>query len=150
MEELINALKTLLADTVVFKFRAQGYHWNVEGDDFPQFHSFFGEIYEDAEGSVDKIAEFIRQCGEYAPYRLERFMESRTISDNNVTSEEVAMASDLYMANQQLLTTLNSAFVAATAQNKQGIVNYLADRIDAHEKWAWQLRVIIKEEPPEL
>lgn len=149
MEELINSLKVLLADVVTFYFKAHGHHWNVEGDDFPQFHAFFGEIYEDAYGSIDPIAENIRKCGDYAPFRLERFIEYRTVVDTNVTPEEVDMSTDLLLANTQVLATLYRAFAAATAANSQGIANFLAERIDQHEKWAWQLRAIVKPEPSE-
>jgi len=150
MEELINSLKVLLADVVTFGFKAQGYHWNVEGDDFPQFHSFFGAIYEDAFSSVDPIAENIRKCGDYAPFMMERFIQYRTIQPSNVTPEEVDMATDLYNSNQQLIASLYRAFNAATSANSQGIADFLAGRIDMHEKWAWQLRAIIKPEPEEM
>jgi len=150
MEELINSLKVLLSDAVTFYFKAHGYHWNVEGDDFPQYHEFFAEIYEDVYGSIDPIAENIRKCGEYAPFKLERFIEYRTILDSNVTPEEVDMSADLYNSNNQVLASLYGAFAAASAQNRQGIMNFLADRIDQHEKWMWQLGVIIKPEPNEV
>lgn len=150
MEELINNLKVLLSDVVTFYFKAHGYHWNVEGDDFPQFHDFFAAIYEDAYGSIDPIAENIRKCGDYAPFRLERFIEYRTVTDSNVTPEEVDMSTDLYNANNQVIATLYRTFAAANAANSQGIANFIAERIDSHEKWAWQLRSVIKPEPTEV
>ena len=150
MEDLISSLKVLLSDVVTFYFKAHGYHWNVEGDDFPQFHDFFAAIYEDAYGSIDPIAENIRKCGEYAPFRLERFIEYRTVSDNNVTPEEVDMSKDLYLANNQVIATLYRTFAAANSANSQGIANFIAERIDQHEKWAWQLRSVIKPEPNEV
>jgi len=150
MEELINSLKVLMSDVVTFYFKAHGYHWNVEGDDFPQYHAFFEEIYEDVYGSIDPIAENIRKCGDYAPFRLERFIEYRTVTDSNVTPEEVDMSTDLYNANNQVLVTLYRTFAAATSANSQGIANFISERIDKHEKWAWQLRSVIKPEPTEV
>jgi starvation-inducible DNA-binding protein len=149
MEELVKSLKVLMSDVVTFYFKAHGYHWNVEGDDFPSYHEFFQEIYEDVYGSIDPIAENIRKCGDYAPYRLERFIEYRTLQDTNVMPEEVAMSTDLYMSNMQVVNSLNIAFNAAQAVNKQGIMNFLADRLDMHDKWAWQLRSILKVDPNE-
>jgi len=149
MEELVKSLKVLMSDVVTFYFKTHGYHWNVEGDDFPQYHEFFQEIYEDVYESIDPIAENIRKCGDYAPYRLERFIEYRTLQDTNVVPEEVAMSTDLYMSNMQVLNSLNIAFNAAEAVNKQGIMNFLAERLDMHDKWAWQLRSIIKVDPNE-
>lgn len=150
MDDLINKLKVLLSDVVTFYFKAHGYHWNVEGDDFPQFHSFFEAIYEDVYGSIDPIAENIRKCGDYAPYRLERFLQYRTLGDANVVPEEVAMSTDLYQSNAQVIVTLQAAFDSAMENNKQGIANFLADRLDQHDKWDWQLRAVIKPEPTEV
>lgn len=150
MGELVGCLKTLLSDVVTFYFKAHGYHWNVEGDDFPQFHEFFAAIYEDAYGSIDPIAENIRKCGDYAPFRLERFIEYRTVTDSNVMPEEVNMSQDLYASNAQVLATLYRAFECATRENRQGIANFIAERIDSHEKWQWQLGAVIKPEPNEV
>ena len=36
-----------LADTFFMYHKAHSYHWNVEGDDFPQWHEKLLEIYED-------------------------------------------------------------------------------------------------------
>lgn len=146
---LSEELKGLLADVIAFSFKAQGYHWNVEGDDFPQFHAFFGDIYEDAEGSIDPIAENIRKVGEYAPFRLTRFVELTSIPETNVTSDHEDMTMDLYMSNKIVIQKLYSAFNAAVSENKQGIANFLSERIDMHEKWDWQLRVTSKPETPE-
>jgi starvation-inducible DNA-binding protein len=143
---LNNELKELLADVVAFSFKAQGYHWNVEGDDFPQFHSFFGAIYEDVEDSIDPIAENIRKIGDYAPFRLTRFVELTKIPETSVSSDHEDMTMDLYVSNKIVIAKLYSAFNAATSENKQGVADYLAGRIDAHEKWDWQLRVTSKPE----
>lgn len=143
---LSEELKVLLADVVAFSFKAQGYHWNVEGDDFPQFHEFFGAIYEDVEGSIDPIAENIRKIGEYAPFRLTRFVELTSIPETSVSSDHEDMTMDLYMSNKIVIQKLYSAFNLANTEGRQGVANFLADRIDMHEKWDWQLRVTSKPE----
>jgi len=35
------------------------------------------------------------------------------------------------------------AFSLATAMSEQGVANFLADRLDMHSKWQWQLRAIV-------
>ena len=146
---LVDELKVLLADCVAFKFKAHGHHWNVEGDDFPQFHSFFADIYSDVEGALDPIAENIRKLGDYAPFRLSRFVEMSEIPETGVMPEEVNMSQDLYESNRILIARLYAAYDAAEAERKFAISNFIAERIDIHEKWDWQLRVIIKPEPEE-
>lgn len=145
MEELIQSLKVLLANIITFKYRAQGAHWNVEGPDFSQYHALYSSIYEDADSSVDPVAENIRKLGDYAPFTLTRFMELRTIQDSIiVSSSPQALTNDLISANQEVIDTLYDAFNKASAANSQGIADFISGRIDMHEKWAWQLKASIK------
>jgi len=146
MEQLIAALKELLADTVALKFKAHGYHWNVEGDDFPQAHTFFEMIYNDYEEATDEFAENLRRLDTYAPFKLSRLTSLSTVSETDVTSEFEDMALDLLRSNDAVLTKLKDAFDVASAAREQGVANFLAERIDMHSKWHWQLSAVVKEE----
>ena len=146
MDELINALKSLLADTVTLKFKAHGYHWNVEGDDFPQYHEFFEEIYEDYDGAIDTFAELVRRLGDYAPFKLSRFVELASIAETDVNSDPVVMSADLLAANDAVTEKIKDAFDIATRLREQGIANFLAERQDMHSKWHWQLTSVVKPE----
>jgi DNA repair protein RadA/Sms len=50
----------------------------------------------------------------------------------------------LIEANNEVLISLNSVFDLATKNKKQGIANFVADRIDTHEKHGWWLRASAK------
>ena len=43
---LADAVTKVLADSFLFYFKAHSFHWNVVGNDFPEYHEFFGKIYE--------------------------------------------------------------------------------------------------------
>lgn len=145
-EELINALKVVLADHYAVYFKAQGYHWNVETDDFPQFHDFYAKIYEDAIDSVDMIAENIRKLGSYAPFKMSRFVELTTVSDGEVSPEPEMMNADLLNAiNAAIMSNMNAFTIANGAANEPGIANDLAGRDGQLKKWAWQLRSTLKD-----
>jgi len=145
VEELIQMLKSLLADTVALRHKAHGFHWNVEGDDFPQYHAFFEMLYSDYDSAIDPLAEYIRALDSYAPFRLSRFVELTSVPDTDVTSDPMVMVTDLKMSNDMVTAKLIAAFDIATAAKKQGIANFLADRQSQHEKWSWQMRSILKE-----
>ena len=53
---LADLLKKLLASSNSFVIKAQNFHWNVEGPDFPQYHEFFGNIYEEVYNTIDAQA----------------------------------------------------------------------------------------------
>lgn len=144
MNGLIKALKTLVADVVTFYFMAHGYHWNVEGQDFSQYHSLFSDIYEDVYGSIDPISENIRKLGDYAPFSLQKFIDTRTIQFKDVSPTPKAMSGSLLKANAIVLERLNEAFKEANDADQQGIANFLAERIDMHMKWEWQLKASTK------
>lgn len=145
MEELINALKSLVADQYAVYHKAHGYHWNVEGIHFAMFHDLFAEIYEDVYESIDPTAENIRKIGGYAPFTMTRLQELKTIQDSEVSTNPMDMVADLYSANEQIIKSIVKVFDIATALNEQGIANLMAERQDMHEKWCWQLRVSMKQ-----
>ena len=144
MESLVKSLKVLVSDVVTFYFMAHGYHWNVEGPDFSQYHSLFSDIYEDAYGSIDPIAENIRKLEDYAPFSLQKFLDLRTLEFKDVQTNPKAMAKSLLTANEAVIKTLKKAFTEAEKADEQGIMNFLADRIDHHQKWSWQLKASTK------
>jgi len=146
MEQLITVLRELLADTVALKFKAHGYHWNVEGENFPQAHAFFETIYEDYDSAIDPFAESLRRLDTYAPFKLSRLTSLSTVPESDVTAEFEDMALDLLRSNDAVLAKLKDAFDVASAAREQGIANFLADRIDKHSKWHWQLSSVVKEE----
>jgi starvation-inducible DNA-binding protein len=143
--DLVAALKTLLGDAVTMKFTAHGFHWNVEGQDFAQYHDLFANIYEDLDSSIDPIAENIRKMGAYAPFTLSRLSALRSISDVDPgTPAEQPMAVALLKMNEAILKSIMIAFDAAMKENQQGIANFLAERQDMHMKWKWQLTASTK------
>lgn len=142
---LADDLKVLLASCYGFAIKTQNFHWNVEGPDFPQYHKFFGEIYEDvSDNAIDQIAEYVRTLGSYTPGSFTRMKELCIIEDQLKIPRAQLMMAELFQDNQKLIQLLNTCFASAEQENKQGIMDFLASRLDAHEKWGWQLNSILK------
>lgn len=141
---MIATLKTLLSSTVALKYKAHGYHWNVEGPDFSEWHDKFGEIYEALDDKIDGLAEWIRMMGGYAPFRLSRFAELSTIPETDISSDPILMATDLLKDHEASAMAFGQASIAAANIGQKGLENFLADVMTDHQKWAWQLRSSIK------
>jgi starvation-inducible DNA-binding protein len=141
---LAEDLKVLLASVNSLSIKAQNFHWNVEGDNFPQYHEFFGNFYEEIYSAVDKVAEYIRTLDSYAPGSLTRYAELTIIQDQLKIPRAELMFAELYEDNAKMIELLNHCFSSASQENKQGIANFIAERLDAHEKHQWQLRSILK------
>ena len=143
---LADALKTLLATEYAFVVKAQFFHWNVEGPDFAQLHEFFGNIYNEVyDNSIDKTAEYIRTLEDYAPGSFERFIELSSVKGQTKVPRARLMIEELLANNSQLIELLNQVFAIAEQETQEGIANFLAERIDAHGKWGWQLRSFLKD-----
>ena len=141
---LSDNLKVLLASTNSLSIKAQNFHWNVEGSNFPQYHEFFGNFYEEVYGSVDRVAEYIRTLDSYAPGSLTRYAELTIIEDQTKIPRPNLMFAELLSDNEKMIDLLNGCFGSAEEENKQGIANFIAERLDAHEKHGWMLRSILK------
>ena len=138
---LVDELKTLLATQYAFVIKAQFFHWNVEGPDFSQLHRFFGKIYEEVyENSIDQTAEFIRILDDYTPGSFERFTELSVIPGQIKVPRATLMIDELLADSQTLIDQLNATFAAAESEDQQGIMDFLAGRIDAMGKHRWMLR----------
>ena len=138
---LAETLKTLLASAYTLSIKAQQFHWNVEGPNFPQYHEFLGNYYEEVYGNtIDRLAEIIRQLNEYSPGSLTRFAELSQINDQVKVPRAELMFKELYEDNDIMLGRYKQAFHVANEADEQGIANFLAERIDAHRKHGWMLR----------
>ena len=139
------ALQKVLNDTIVFYFAAHRAHWNVEGEDFTEYHDLFSNIYEDAIGSVDGIAENMRKLQAFPGTLTESVMNS-SFKDDMVITEALGLAAGILEKNNAVNASVLEAFAAANMANEQGVANFLAERDDQHKKWAWQLRSSLKME----
>ena len=141
---LTDTLKTILATAYALSIKAQNFHWNVEGPDFPQYHDFFGNFYEEVYGAIDRTAELIRQLDSYTPGSILRYAELSQIQDQTKIPRAMLMMEELYQDNAIILDMYKQAFHVAEEADEQGIANFIAERIDAHGKHAWILRSILK------
>ena len=143
MDTLVEQMKKVLAETFALYLKGHNYHWNVEGPDFPQYHEFFGDFYEEVYGAVDRIAEEIRALGSYAPGSFGRFKELSTIQDETSIPDHMTMVVRLNTDNNTLLNTISTAYKLAEQYNEIGLSNFLQDRYDAHKKHAWMLKSVL-------
>jgi len=140
MEQLVAQLKVVQASVFALYLKAHNFHWNVEGPDFAQYHSFLENLYNELWLSVDAIAERIRTTKSYTPGSFSRFKDLSVIDDElNIPSAQ-SMLSKLRDDNVKVIEELVKARAGAESAMAFGIVNFLEDRIDIHYKHDWMLR----------
>ena len=141
--ELIKAMKIAFATEYSFYLKAHFYHWNVEGADFQEYHALFGAIYEEVYGSIDPFAENIRKLGSYTPGSYTRFSMLSQIDDELTVQPALDMARELLDDGEKTLKVLDMVYDLAEGARQFGISNFLAERIDAHQKHNWMLRATL-------
>lgn len=146
MEQIISLLKKLQANSVVLYSTAHGFHWNVEGPLFTQYHAFFEKIYTNVYETIDTIAEFLRKYDTPAPYTLQDFTIANTYGNIEIDSNSpISMSRQLLVMIESMILDVKVLFDEATLQKEQGLANFLADRQDQLEFHAWWLRASLKQ-----
>ena len=144
METLIEQLKVILGTNFALYLKSHGYHWNIEGSNFPQYHDFLNGFYNEVFLQTDPIAEHIRALNSYAPGSLARMLELADIQEATSIPDAMAMMRDLASDNDRFIIHLRAGIVAADGANEPAVGNFLQDILDAHQKKGWMLRSIIK------
>ena len=143
---LIAQIRKTLSNAFAMYVQSHGAHWNVIGPGFQQYHELFQEIYEDVYNSIDSLSEFLRKLGQPSPFGLQDFMAEQTVVDGHPNTDPASLVMYLLTSNDVVLNDLNTLFTMATNANQQGVANFVAERIDMHQKWKWQLSASIGRE----
>ena len=144
LSELQNAARIAFASEFAFYLKAHEFHWNVEGVHFQQFHQLFGTIYEEVYGVIDDFAEKLRALGCYAPGSLSKLSILSRIDDQETAIPDGVMVQTLLEDSQKLCILFKMVYDIAEREGKHGFSNFLAERMDAHDKHSWQLRSVLK------
>jgi len=142
--EIKQKAKQAFADSFIFYLQAHYYHWNVEGRHFSQDHKLFGTIYEEVQDNLDKFAEEIRTIGTYAPGIFDRFMDLSSIQQTADIPSAEEMYSTLIEKNARVIESLTELFEMLEGNRLHGFGDFIAGRIDAHNKHQWMLRSTLK------
>ena len=144
METLIQQLRVILGTNFGLYFKSHAFHWNVEGPNFSEYHSFLGDFYDSVFDQTDDIAEKLRMLGVYAPTSIARMLELADIQEEDSIPDALEMLRRLASDNDRFIFHLRAGIVAADGANEPAISNFLQDLLDKHQKHAWMLRSFTK------
>lgn len=143
-EQLQQLAKIAFASEFSFYIKAQGFHWNVEGPDFFQYHELFGKIYDEVYSSIDDFAEKIRSIGSYVPSSYTRFDMLTKVEDETQILPKDGMVKELMLDNEKMIVILRKLFQLSEQAGEHGFSDFIAGRMDAHAKHGWMLRASSK------
>jgi len=142
---LVTILQKMLAEAYVLYHTIHGFHWNVQGSDFYEYHKLYDEIVNDIYENIDPIAENIIKLGAEAPFVMSQLVKISGIAETGLISKNtVELTKKFYDMNQEYIQHIKEAFKVANENNEQGVANFIAERIDQHQKWSWFLKASIE------
>ena len=144
MDELAKAMKIAFSTEFSFYLKSHFYHWNVESENFYQYHKLFGDIYEEVFESIDPFAENIRKIGSYTPGSYTRLSMLSQIEDELTVPSALDMINDLLNDSEKCIKIFKMVYDLAEREGEVGLSNFLAERIDAHRKHSWMLKATLK------
>lgn len=141
MNELLKeALLESFATHYTYCLRAKNYHWNVEGQDFKEFHELFDELASKTWKNLDKFAERIRAYNGYVPASLEelRMLSKLPVEKTGKMTIQQRVKS-LYKDGELVLETLKKAYGIAKALDEPTVMDFLSVSMDKQHKQSWML-----------
>ena len=140
MNNLVEGLRVLLATNFVFYLKVHAAHWNVRGMFFFELHKLFEDQYNDLWENVDTIAEKIRELDAMVTITPAEQQSLSMIDSDQSIMEGKDYVLAFIKDHDRMIFLLNKVFELAEKENNQAIMNYIADRLDAHAKMRWFLK----------
>lgn len=141
----IGAALRAFSSTYAVLIKSQVAHWNVEGENFLQYHELFGNIYKEIESSIDSFAEHIRAIHGYVKVGFMELETHSAVKTDPVTGDYVL---DLLKCNNDLICILTNLYELCDREGLHGFSAFISDRIDAHTKHSWMLEATAKRKAP--
>lgn len=145
MDQLVTALRQVVADTYSVIGQTHLCHWNVRGSSFFSLHQAFEDQYTELFVAVDEIAERIRAKGSLAPGGLSSLAKMSGIDELEEDASAAAMVKHLLTANEKTLADLRAARDLASQHGDSESEDLMIGRIQVHEKTVWMLKSFIDE-----
>jgi starvation-inducible DNA-binding protein len=151
MNPLIQAMLAAFANNFTYYLKSHNFHWIVMGPNFPQYHEFLQNIYEDAQGSIDDYAEQLRRLGAFPQGDYRDIVGNSMLMDPPADSTDPMVMFQALLADSEVIVAhLQDTFDLATPAREYGLQNFLADRIDAHRKQQWMINAILSTAAPAI
>lgn len=145
MTDLMRKLTEVFNTNFVTYYRTHVAHVNIIGRNFYSDHKLLQKVYEELQGDIDTIAEFIRTLGDFMPESLALVVEGSATPDSDV----YGTADELLQIVLTDITTLTELYreleKLAEEEDEDQISNFAQDRETVFTKFAWMLRSTLEE-----
>ncbi|MEH7250038.1 DNA starvation/stationary phase protection protein [Neobacillus niacini] len=141
---LEQAMNQQLANWNVLYTKLHRFHWYVKGPHFFTLHAKFEELYEEAAGTMDELAERLLITGGKPVSTLKEYLQFATIEESSevLTAEE--MVQNVVNDFSQLISELKEGKNAAEQVDDEVTSDMFTELIEKLSKHNWMLTSFLK------
>lgn len=137
-------LNKLLADEVILYIKTRNYHWNIEGPNFSEMHSFYERQFNELDEIMDQVAERIRTIGHYTEARLVDYLKLTNLIEPPYTNFQNDQLKYLLAAHETIINNLRRLITLFADKHKDlGSSDFVTQLLGKHEKMAWMVRAYL-------
>lgn len=141
LQPVAEQLNKLLADEVILYIKTRNYHWNIEGPNFNEMHTFYEMQFKQLDEIMDQIAERIRTIGHYTEARLADYLKLTNLIEPAYTNFQNDQLKHLLASHETIINNLRRLIPLFADKHKDiGSSDFATQLLVKHEKMAWMVR----------
>ncbi len=140
--ELVDHLNLLLANYQVHYQKVRGCHWNVKGHSFFDLHVKFEELYNNAQTSIDELAERVLTLGKSPYSTFSDYIELSDIKEIKTEGLPAEKMVEAILGDFKTLIELEREVIANATDiaGDEGTADMVIGFLRFKEKTSWMLR----------
>lgn len=144
-KELIQELNKQVSTWSVMYAKLHNYHWYVKGSHFFTLHAKFEELYDEATGHMDDIAERVLTLGGEPTATLAQHLEESVVSEAKGTEKANDMVQTLVDDFDKIMKSLKKGMDLAGNDKDDMTEDMLNAIYQSIEKHQWMLNAFLGE-----
>jgi starvation-inducible DNA-binding protein len=145
MTDLIEKLTQVFNTNFVTYYRTHVAHVNIVGRNFYSDHKLLQKIYEELQGDIDTIAEFLRTLAAVMPESLDTVVKGSKIDDEDVFGTADELLAGVLTDLTTLIALYRDLEEEADMAGEDQIANFAQDRETVFNRFSWMLRSTLEE-----
>lgn len=139
VNNVVASLQQLLADFQIYYTNLRGFHWNIKGHDFFVLHSKFEDLYNDAAGKIDEIAERILMLGGTPANKFSDYLKIANINEADRISNGEKALENILETHSHLIGEERKLLSIVSQAGDEVTVALMSDYLKEQEKMVWML-----------
>lgn len=140
--ELVDHINILLANYQIHYQKVRGCHWNVRGNNFFDLHIKFEELYNNAQTTIDELAERVLTLGKSPFSTYADYIQVSSIKEIKTEGLAADKMVEALLDDFQKLIEMEREVIKNATENAEdeGTADMIIGFLKFKEKTSWMLR----------